>query len=196
VIITFSLLHVRRPLWREDGSAVCNAIAYWVKLRRTRNHTLLSRLRLTQPQGSRSPYLYPTGREWSSRKSKSRSLNQNILMSSPRGCIRAKFNQMLGGLHEKLAVQRGILGPKSASALGPRKATKNLVRVGRSQDLPDANSLPALNTRALTLVPIRAVSFSIYKLFSEAFVPVYNSDKQQTVYNTCGRNECICPFLL
>jgi hypothetical protein len=31
------------------------------------------------------------------------------------------------------------LGTNSASALGSRKTTKNLNRVGRSQDLPDAN---------------------------------------------------------
>jgi hypothetical protein len=46
----------------------------------------------------------------------------------------------------------------SAFALEQRKTTENLDRVGRSQDLPDANwrlaSIPALNTRILTLVPI------------------------------------------
>jgi hypothetical protein len=31
------------------------------------------------------------------------------------------------------------LGTNSAFALGPRKSTENLDRVGRSQDLPDAN---------------------------------------------------------
>jgi hypothetical protein len=31
------------------------------------------------------------------------------------------------------------LGTNSAFALGSRKITRNLVRVGRSQDLPDAN---------------------------------------------------------
>jgi hypothetical protein len=30
-------------------------------------------------------------------------------------------------------------GTNSAFALGPRKTTENLDRVGRSQDLPDAN---------------------------------------------------------
>jgi hypothetical protein len=43
------------------------------------------------------------------------------------------------GLHVKHAVQRGILGTNSAFALGPSKTTENLDRVGRSQDLPDAN---------------------------------------------------------
>jgi hypothetical protein len=68
----------------------------------------------------------------------------------------------VGGLHVKHAVQRGILGTNSAFALGPRNTTGNLDRVGRSQDLPDAkwlwSSSPALNTRALTLVPICAVA--------------------------------------
>jgi hypothetical protein len=35
------------------------------------------------------------------------------------------------------------LGTNSASALGPRKSTENLDRVGRSQDLPDGNWLLA-----------------------------------------------------
>jgi hypothetical protein len=38
-----------RPLWREDGSSVCGAIIKWSVSRRTRNHTLLSHLRLPQP---------------------------------------------------------------------------------------------------------------------------------------------------
>jgi hypothetical protein len=40
-----------RPLWREDGSAICSAITQWSESRRTRNHTLLSHLRLPQPGG-------------------------------------------------------------------------------------------------------------------------------------------------
>jgi hypothetical protein len=59
-----------------------------------------------------------------------------------------------GGLQVKTAVQRGILGKHSEFALGPRKPTEKLDRVGRSQDLPDANRLRAssraLNARALT----------------------------------------------
>jgi hypothetical protein len=42
-------------LWREDGSAICSVITQWSESRRTRNHTLLSHLRLPQPwPGSRS----------------------------------------------------------------------------------------------------------------------------------------------
>jgi hypothetical protein len=52
--ITFFLLHVGHPLWREEGSAVCSAITQWSELGRTRNHTLLSRLRLPQLEGSGS----------------------------------------------------------------------------------------------------------------------------------------------
>jgi hypothetical protein len=59
-----------------------------------------------------------------------------------------------GGLHVKHTWNLGI---NSAFALGPRKTTENLDRVGRSQDFPDANwllaSSPALNTRTLTSVP-------------------------------------------
>jgi hypothetical protein len=35
-----------------------------------------------------------------------------------------------GGLHEKHAVQRGVLGTNSAFAQGPKKTTKNLDQVG------------------------------------------------------------------
>jgi hypothetical protein len=36
-----------------------------------------------------------------------------------------EFIASFGGLHEKHAVQRGVLGTNSAFALGPRKTTKN-----------------------------------------------------------------------
>jgi hypothetical protein len=93
-----------------------------------------------------------------------------------KGCIMVTFELTLGGqhygeiltlpvggLHVKHTVQcSGILGTNSAFALGPRKTTVTLDRVGRSQDLPDANwllaSSPALNSRTLTLVPICAVA--------------------------------------
>jgi hypothetical protein len=40
---------VGRPLWREDGSAICSVNARWSESRRTRNHILLSHLRLPKP---------------------------------------------------------------------------------------------------------------------------------------------------
>jgi hypothetical protein len=45
------LVSVGLPLWREDGSAICSAITQWSESRRTRNHALLSHLRLPQPEG-------------------------------------------------------------------------------------------------------------------------------------------------
>jgi hypothetical protein len=45
------LVSVGRPLWREDGSAICSVITHWSESRRTRKHTLLSHLRLPQPGG-------------------------------------------------------------------------------------------------------------------------------------------------
>jgi hypothetical protein len=45
------LVSVGRPLWREEWSEICNVITQWSELRRTRNHTLLSYLRLLQPGG-------------------------------------------------------------------------------------------------------------------------------------------------
>jgi hypothetical protein len=43
------LVSMGRLLWREDGSAICSLITQWSESRRTRNHTLLSHLRLPQP---------------------------------------------------------------------------------------------------------------------------------------------------
>jgi hypothetical protein len=62
----FSLL-LGRPLGREDGSAICSAICQWSESRRTRNHTLLSPLRLLgslsvascDSQRLRRKYSYP-----------------------------------------------------------------------------------------------------------------------------------------
>jgi hypothetical protein len=39
------LVSVGHSFWREDGSAVCNAITQWSESRRIRNHSLLSQLR-------------------------------------------------------------------------------------------------------------------------------------------------------
>jgi hypothetical protein len=53
------LLPVGRPLWREDGSAICSVITQWSESLRTRNHTLLFRLRLPQPGGPGSRIYIP-----------------------------------------------------------------------------------------------------------------------------------------
>jgi hypothetical protein len=43
---------VVRPLWREDGSVICNAMTQWSESRRTRNHsTLLSHLNCENLEG-------------------------------------------------------------------------------------------------------------------------------------------------
>jgi hypothetical protein len=47
----WGLVSVGRPLWREDGSTICSVITRWPESRRTRNHTLLSHLRLPEPGG-------------------------------------------------------------------------------------------------------------------------------------------------
>jgi hypothetical protein len=48
-----------RPLWRENGSAICGVINQWSESFRIRNHTLLSHLRLTQPGGPGSRIYIP-----------------------------------------------------------------------------------------------------------------------------------------
>jgi hypothetical protein len=89
-------------------------------------------------------------------------------------------------------------GTNSAFALGPRKTTGNLDRIGRSQDLPDANwllaSSPALNTRALTLFPYLWSCFIIKYVYSLCYNVLYsyNLDKQHTVYNTWENDGCLC----
>jgi hypothetical protein len=56
-----TLVSVVHPLWRENGSAVCSAITQWSESRRTRNHTLVSHLRLPQPGGLGSRIYIPPG---------------------------------------------------------------------------------------------------------------------------------------
>jgi hypothetical protein len=53
------LVSMGRPLWREDGSAVCSVITQWSESLRTRNHTLLSLPRLPQPGGPGSRIYIP-----------------------------------------------------------------------------------------------------------------------------------------
>jgi hypothetical protein len=53
------LVSVGCPLWQEDESAICSVITQWSKLLRTRNHTLLSHLRLPQPGGPGSHIYIP-----------------------------------------------------------------------------------------------------------------------------------------
>jgi hypothetical protein len=54
-----------RPLWREDGSAICSVITQWSESLRTRNHILLSSE--TPPiWRARFPYIYPPGTGWAS----------------------------------------------------------------------------------------------------------------------------------
>jgi hypothetical protein len=56
------LVSVGRPLWREDGSAICSVITQWSES--LRNHILLSHLRLPPTWRARFPYLYPPGTGW------------------------------------------------------------------------------------------------------------------------------------
>jgi hypothetical protein len=65
---TVALLFILgRPIWREDGSVICNALWQWSESRRTHNHTSPSRLRLLgslsvtsyDSQGLRWKYSYP-----------------------------------------------------------------------------------------------------------------------------------------
>jgi hypothetical protein len=53
-----SLISVERPLWREDGSAICSVITQWSESLRNLNNSLLSHLRLPQ-FGVPSSLLYP-----------------------------------------------------------------------------------------------------------------------------------------
>jgi hypothetical protein len=54
-----SLVSVGCPLWREDMSAICSVITQWPESLKTRNHTLLSHLRLPQPGGPGSSLYIP-----------------------------------------------------------------------------------------------------------------------------------------
>jgi hypothetical protein len=92
------------------------------------------------------------------------------------------------------------LSTNSASALGPRKITENLGRVGVSRDLPDANwylvSSPAINTRNLTCCCFLWNNNSLHICFY-----LHNLDEHQTfVYNICEASTCLdahtCTYIL
>jgi hypothetical protein len=53
------LISVGRPLWCQDGSAICSVITQWSESLRTRNHTLLSHQRHHEPGGSGSHIYIP-----------------------------------------------------------------------------------------------------------------------------------------
>jgi hypothetical protein len=53
------LVSVGRPLWREDGSPIYSVMTQWSGSLRTRNHILLSHLRLSQPGGPGSRIYIP-----------------------------------------------------------------------------------------------------------------------------------------
>jgi hypothetical protein len=53
------VVSVGRPLWREDGSAICSVITQWSESLKTRRHTLLSHLRPLQPGGPGSRIYIP-----------------------------------------------------------------------------------------------------------------------------------------
>jgi hypothetical protein len=59
-VAVWNLRSIGRPLWREDGSTICSVIKKWSESLGTRNHTLLSHLRLPQPGGPGSR-IYPPG---------------------------------------------------------------------------------------------------------------------------------------
>jgi hypothetical protein len=60
------LVSTRRPLWREDGSAAWSVLTQWSESFRTRNHTLLSHLRLPQTGGPGSRVYIPQEKGWRS----------------------------------------------------------------------------------------------------------------------------------
>jgi hypothetical protein len=69
------------------------------------------------------------------------------------------------------------LGTNSAFALGPSKTTGNLNRVGRSQDLPEANRLLAsstsFNTRNLTSVSIWLLLYFKNKTYVYLYLQIF-----------------------
>jgi hypothetical protein len=78
------LVSVGRPLWREDGSAICIAITQWSESHRTPNHTLLSHLRLPQPEGWGWGYVTTYGQ----------SVSQYVLVSSRPWDLRPDINSV------------------------------------------------------------------------------------------------------
>jgi hypothetical protein len=123
---------VGRPLWREDGSAVCSAITEWSESLRTRNHTLLSHLRLPElggpgsriyiPQEQGGPVIPPgTGLclgIWGLRSHYDwRSASQYVLASSPPWDLRPDINFAVLPLLGALSDERSSVSCQSLSAI-------------------------------------------------------------------------------
>jgi hypothetical protein len=77
-------------------------------------------------------------------KVKRREANRSMVMQPNKeeeagtDCVKDKSSMLLEGLRVNHAERIGNLGTNSAFAVGPRKTTENLDRVGRPQDPPDA----------------------------------------------------------
>jgi hypothetical protein len=117
--------------------------------------------------------------------------NRDIFIWRWKGCIIAKFDLTLRGLHVKHGVQHGNLGTNSAFILGQRKTTENLDGVGRSQDLSDANwilaSGPPLNNPYLAVALLKKKEMYIF-VFTDLFFCVHALGEHQTVvYNIARR---------
>jgi hypothetical protein len=182
----FFLLHVGRSLWWEDGSVICSAMTQvQVKLycdRRSIGQFVLLSGPLCGPWpdfnfhsstitffllhvGRSHPYPPWTG--WSSPKSKSK-----VKVTLVQGEI---CNVTIGKAAWEACSGTWNLGTNSSLALVPRKTTENLDRVGRSQDLPDANWLLAISPASSpNTIPYLCCFFLFYFfsfLFSFIFSP-------------------------
>jgi hypothetical protein len=96
----------------------------------------------------------------------------------------------LGGLYVKHAVQRGIWVPTQHLLWDQGKPTM-IELDGRRTGIKYASPDTSPYLWFFFFFFFSLFFENIYKLFLQKNSSAYNLDKYQTVYNTCGRNECI-----
>jgi hypothetical protein len=121
------LVSVGRPFWREDGTAVCSAITQWSESPRTRNHTLLSHLKLSQPGG-------PGSRIYISQEQGGNLEGLVPVFVSPRNRVAQLYSRALGSLYIASYDSRGYGG--GILTLPQRGGPSSLLYIPQEQDGP------------------------------------------------------------
>jgi hypothetical protein len=101
----------------------------------------------------------------------------------------------LGGLHVKLALERGIMVQTQHLLWDQGKQRKTLIefagRMTFRMQLTSSGQCGIKYASPNISPSLCSFFYFNFKLFLQTFLSVYNLDKHQTVYNTYGRNERI-----
>jgi hypothetical protein len=156
------LVSVGRPLWREDGSAICSAITQWFQSRRTRNHTLLSHLRLYQPAGPGSLIYIP----------------QNVAQLYPRA-----LSSLYLVSYDSQGYSGGILTLHQPGGPGPRTYISFRNRMVQSKAKVKSQSHVTTDAQSIS---------TFLCLVHEALEEFYPNEFQSYIKRGTLRQNCLC----